>query len=56
MGHMIKSVLMMKIRSLAMWPNRLSIKIPMSLKDTRIEAVRERLRFIREQEQKLKVS
>lgn len=48
-AKLIKSLLLMKIRAIAMWPNRLSIKIPLSLKDTRIEAIRERLRFIREQ-------
>lgn len=40
LGKLIKSLLLMKIRGLAMLPNRLSIKIPLSLKDTRIEAVR----------------
>lgn len=47
LGKIIKALMIVKLRKLLVWPARTSILIPMSLKDTRIQAVRDRLKFQR---------
>lgn len=56
LGTLIKALLISKIRKLMLWPNRTSIKIPVSVKDTRIYAVRDRLQYMREKENRTKYS
>lgn len=47
LSKIIKALMIVKLRKLVVWPSRSSIFIPVSLKDTRIQGVRDRLKFQR---------